>query len=180
MDGNKKFSKDDAYKALELTNSWIFNVDGKISFGLAFSAILIGIVFASEAIGLRPIGELFSSIQNGAITLTHIIEAILAFALYSTSFLSLVMFFIALKGRVKNDSGKSSIMFFGSVASEILNNYKAKVLNMSEKEVIKDILEQVHTNSKICTQKFKYYNYGLKILIGSVFMYFVSLLYYSC
>ena len=45
MSYDNKFSKEDAYQALELTNSWTNNADTKISFVLAYIAVLIGFVF---------------------------------------------------------------------------------------------------------------------------------------
>ena len=44
-------------------------------------------------------------------------------------------------------------MFFGAIASFDLNEYKSKAMNMNEKEYTKDLLEQIHTNSMICTKK---------------------------
>ena len=38
---DKVYSKDDAYKTLDITNMWIENVDSKISYALAFIGILI-------------------------------------------------------------------------------------------------------------------------------------------
>jgi hypothetical protein len=45
MSSGNKFSKEDAYRALEITNSWINNADTKISFALAYMAVLIGFIF---------------------------------------------------------------------------------------------------------------------------------------
>ena len=42
---SNKFSKEDAYRVLELTNSWISNVDTKASLGLAFVVGLLSIIF---------------------------------------------------------------------------------------------------------------------------------------
>ena len=50
-------------------------------------------------------------------------------------------------------------------------------MNMSDVDLTKDLLEQVHTNSCICTAKFKKYNIGMKIMIP-VFIYGIIIL--SC
>ena len=39
-----------------------------------------------------------------------------------------------------------------------LENYKSAVKDMDEKEMIDDLEEQIHTNSKICSLKAKWYN----------------------
>ena len=38
------FEKEDAYKSLELTNSWIGNIDTKASFLLAYLSVIMGFV----------------------------------------------------------------------------------------------------------------------------------------
>lgn len=48
-----KYSKEDAYKTLELTNSWIGNVDTKSSLGLAFIVALLAIIFYNA--GTMPV-----------------------------------------------------------------------------------------------------------------------------
>ena len=45
---NNKYSREDAYQSLEMVNSWINNVDNKISYALAFIGVLIGFVFIQD------------------------------------------------------------------------------------------------------------------------------------
>lgn len=42
MHEQKSYSREDAYKTLEIINGWIGNMDAKISFAIAFVGVLIG------------------------------------------------------------------------------------------------------------------------------------------
>ena len=41
---NDSYTKDDAFKTLQIINTWISNIDTKTSFCLAFCAVMIGIL----------------------------------------------------------------------------------------------------------------------------------------
>lgn len=166
---NEKYSKDDAYHTLELINSWINNVDAKTSFALAYVAVLVGFVFVNGSPAV-----LQEIVKMESVTRCMVIKAVIVVLLYVTSFLSIVFMFLALKARTEklgwwkriftknvNVSNSRSVMFFGTIASISLNDFKSKTMNMDNKEITKDLLEQVHTNSKICTKKMKFYNVGL-------------------
>ena len=43
-----------------------------------------------------------------------------------------------------------------------LENYIDRANRITEEEVIKDLEEQIHINSKICSQKAKWYKIGIK------------------
>ena len=57
----------------------------------------------------------------------------------------------------------------------ILEKYKEKIDNLADKEIITDLAEQIHTNSRICTKKAKWYNHGMRLLIFTVFLWFVCM-----
>lgn len=179
---NEKYNKDDAYQTLELINSWINNIDAKISFALAYVSVLAGFVFANGS------PAVFKEIVDLEVMAKGIvIKAAIVILLYITSFLSIVFMFLALKARIEKrsfwkrifaknirESNSKSVMFFGAIASNSLNDFKSKTMNMDNKEIIKDLLEQVHTNSKICMKKMKYYNSGLFWLFIATSFCFVS------
>lgn len=170
-----KFSKEDAYQSLELTNSWIGNVDTKASFGLAFIIALLSIIFYNA--GTMPVAfqNLFIEMKEQKLSCCTIIGALSVAVLYLMCLLSIILFFLAIRGRIKTDSKKKSIFFFGTIAAMPLNDFKSKTMDMSDKELTKDILAQVHTNSRICTLKFKFYNWGLWLLISSSFLFFICM-----
>ena len=45
------------------------------------------------------------------------------------------------------------------------------------KEMIDDLEEQIHTNSKICSLKAKWYNKGIKFLLATVILWFVCMIF---
>lgn len=58
-----------------------------------------------------------------------------------------------------------------------LENYKSAVKDMDEKEMIDDLEEQIHTNSKISSLKAKWYNKGIKFLLVTVILWFVCMIF---
>lgn len=58
-----------------------------------------------------------------------------------------------------------------------LQNYKDRANSITEQELIEGLEEQIHTNSKICNQKAKWYNIGIKFLLGTVILWFVCMVF---
>ena len=169
---DEKYTKDDAYHTLDLINSWINNVDAKTSFALAYVAVLIGFVFVNGSPSVLT--DIASAEKT---TACMVIKAIIVIALYGTSFLSTIFMFLAIKARTDNTSGKRSVMFFGTISDMELNDFKAKTLNMDEKDLTKDLLEQIHTNSTICSKKMKFYNKGIFWLVMATILCFLSVVF---
>lgn len=181
---NEKYSKDDAYYILELINSWINNVDAKTSFALAYVTVLVGFIFVN---GSPAVFQEIMKIEK--VTGCMVLKAIIVVLLYLTSFLSIVFMFLALKAQTEkigwwesilkknaNVSSSKSVVFFGTIASNSFSNFKSKTMNMDNKEIIEEVLEQIHTNSKICKKKMKFYNIGIFWLFIATAFCFVSVL----
>lgn len=167
------FTKEDAYRTLEMINTWISNIDTKVSFALSIAGVLIGFVFSKGMpSAFKRVGEVSKLAElNGG----EIIAAILVCALYIVSFISILYFMLAILARIKNSSNVQSIFFFGSVANQNLLDYQAKLNQMSEKDIIEDLEEQIHTNSLICSKKAKYYNIGVKCLVVYLILWFICM-----
>ena len=176
MKENKNFveygiKKEDAYQILSIINTWISNLDSKISFALAFTGVLISMIFSGGfPNAFRRISEVskLSELNGG-----EVIAALLVVVLYSVSILSISCFIWAIMARTKNTNNVYSIFFFGSIGNMELQNYKYKLSHMTEKELIDDLQEQIHTNSQICNQKSKWYNYGMKLLLIMLVFWFI-------
>ena len=170
-----KYTKEDAYKALDITNSWIGNVDTKASLGLAFIVALLAIIFYNA--GTMPVTfqNLSTAIKKQTVSCCTIMGTLLVAGLYLTCLVSIVMFFFAIHGRIKTNVTKKSMFFFGTIATLPLNDFKSKTMDMNDKELTKDILEQVHINSRICSAKFKFYNKGLWLLLSSTVLFFICM-----
>ena len=59
---NNSYTKEDLYKKLELVNSWISNIDNKISFILGFVGIFIGFIIS------KGTPDIFIDISNWGTT----------------------------------------------------------------------------------------------------------------
>lgn len=165
------FTKEDAYRILGMVNAWITNIDTKVSFALALTGVLIGFIFNKGVpSALKRVSEVskLAELSGG-----EIIATILVCLLYIVSFISIIYFLLAIMGRVKNLNNTQSIFFFGSIGSQKLVDYKTKINEMSEQELIEDIEEQIHTNSMICSKKVKCYNIGIKFLVTNIVLSFI-------
>ena len=153
---NIVFKKEDAFQTLTLINTWIGNIDTKISFALALAGVLIGMIFIfclpnsfQSITQLSKLSEL-----NGG----EIFAVLLVGLLYCASFLSIISFMWAIIARVKNMNNAPSLFFFGSIGAMELQNYRDKANHITEQELMDDLEEQIHINSRICNQKAKWYN----------------------
>lgn len=165
------YTKEDAYKTLEIVNGWISNIDTKVSFSLALIGVLSTLIFDSELpSAFRRIGEVS---KLGELNGGEVLGAILVAILYILSFISIISFILAITARVKSESTNQSIFFFGSISSMSLSQYKQKINEASINSIIEDLQEQIHINSKICIKKVKFYNIGSKLLLLTILVWFV-------
>ena len=164
------FEKEDAFRTLELVNGWINNMDTKASILLAYLAVIVGFVVSNGP------PDLFAQPAPSPITFCYVIKVVFVVTLYLFLFASIVLFLGTLTARIKGNNEKHSLLFFGEIAKNSLNDYKSKILNRTEEELIKDVLEQVYINSKICTIKSKYYNIGVKLTLISTVVYVICMI----
>ena len=176
--GNKEinvFNKEDAYDSLEIINSWIYNIDAKISFALVFIGVLI------DCISNANFQRVYISILNNSSVLElsrdEIISIVLVSALYFAEFLTLCCLMIALYARLKNPNGVESVFYFRSIVMMKLKEYMKKTDSISEGEIIKELQEQIHTNSKICTRKAQWFNRGIIHLMLTVVLWFICIVF---
>ena len=169
----RTFKKEDAYQTLSIINTWIGNIDAKISFALALVGVLEGMIFSNGfPKAFQRITEVSKLTElNGG----EIFACILVVLLYFASFLSIVCFMWAIIARIKNFNNTNSIFFFGSIGGMELQNYKNEVNQITEKKLMEDLEEQIHTNSRICNQKIKWYNNGIKFLMATIVIWFVCI-----
>lgn len=170
---DNKYSREDAYQSLEIVNSWINNVDSKVSYALAFIGVIIGFVF------IQGMPKAFANIsQADEITYRILLESILVVLLYIASFLAIAFLVLAIRARTQFQTSKKSAFFFGTIANEEKNSYVERVTKMSEKEIIEDILGQVHINSGICLRKMKLYNRGIAFFTISIILCFICMIFH--
>ena len=105
----------------------------------------------------------------------EIFASILVVLLYLASFLSMICFILAIIVRIKNPNKINSIFFFGSIGEMELHNYQKKANQITERGLIEDLEEQIHTNSKIRNQKVNWYNNGIKFLLITIVIWFICM-----
>lgn len=175
MQENRAFKKEDAYETLGMINTWIGNMDTKVSLALALAGVLIGVIFEK---GMPNAFERITEASKLAeLSGGEVIAAILVVLLFLSGFISILCFMLSIITRVKNFNNAPSVFFFGSIGNMTLENYKSAVKNMDEKEIIDDLEEQIHTNSRICTLKAKLYNKGMKFLLITVVLWFLCMIF---
>lgn len=183
------YSKDDAYKTLDITNMWIENVDSKISYALAFIGILLGFIITKDkpidigdtVVDILEKTSVFLASPNRVFNITiekNILALVLLTALTTTAIISIIYLLIALKGNIgldeHNEDGLNieSNIFWGSISKKRYIDFKNEVININENDLINDIISQIFINSKICNKKFKNYNKGIKYIIFTVIIFF--------
>ncbi len=167
------FGKEDAYQVLEMMNSCIRDTDMKVSFTLAFVGVLVSSIFGEE------LPNAFQKIANELnickVEAIDILAVMLVLLLYGVSFFAIIYFILAIIARVQVHN--HSVCFFGSVSKMKLDEYKDKVKNISEKEMMEDLKEQIYINSCICSLKVSYYNKGIKCLVVSIGCWFICMIF---
>lgn len=172
---NKAFDKEDAFETLGIINTWIGNIDTKVSFSLALSGALIGVIFDK---GMPRIFKRIAEVSNlQVLSGGDLIGALLVALLYLSSFISILCFMLSIIARVNNPSNAQSVFFFGSIGNMTLVNYKSSVKDMEEQDIINDLEEQIHTNSVLCSLKAKWYNRGMKYLLATVILWFICMIF---
>ncbi len=174
MNKDNKSSSNDAYKNLELVNSWINNIDLKASFILAFLGILLGSIL--DANNLEILKD-FVLVPISAMSFIELLKVIIVILLLISSAISAILLILTLLARVKISNIPKSNYFFGNISKmdrkEFLNNCG----KMNEKAIKNDILNQVYINSKICDYKSKLYNKSIIFTITTIVLSFINYIF---
>lgn len=162
--------KENTKYLMDTVTSWIENIDKKISYALALTSALLGFILSKG----RP--SIFTIFSNGASpSFSSILGLILIILLYCISFFTILMFLLAISCRIKSKSGIQSLLYFGSIQKMPLQTFVEQYDGMDNKEYIHQMLEQIHTNSTICTKKAKCYNLGIITMSISFALFLVCL-----
>lgn len=169
------FDKNDAYQTLSTIQNWTGNFDAKSSFGLTILGVLLGFTFKDGLPkSFARIAEVskFSELSGG-----EILSALLVGGLYLASFWSLICLMLVLVARTNNPNKAMSLFFFGTISNTSLNNYKERLSCATNKDVLDDLEEQIHTTAKICMLKSKWHNRGIQALLVTAVLWFVGMLF---
>lgn len=157
-------NKDEKYQNLERVNSWINNVDTKISYMLAFIGIIATIIFTNDNV-IKTIKVYIDNVLNFTLkdiaNLLSFLLLILTGAMVLCISRSIYHLLKASTATIKsnNKSQEDSLLFFGSISkNQSFEEFKEKVENSDEDKIEDDILMQIYNNSVICNKKFENYN----------------------
>ena len=173
-------NKEEKFKELERTDLWINNSDTKISYLFAVLGIVTTIIFTNNSI----IEIIKNSIKNLFKLDRQDIENILSIIVIMT-FINLLIFIVrsiyflfkASTAKINiNDINKGSTLFFGSIASKTIEEFKEQINNQTEEELEEDIVEQIFINAKICNEKMKNYNKAIKNLKISMLIFIIFII----
>lgn len=157
---NDTYSKDEAFKVLEIVNDSIKHTDNKSAILMGLIALLIGLTTkVFEAV--RIISDWNNKVLSGFLLLCFILYC--GSVLLSIIFSSLV-FVSRYKAekyiKQKNLKG-NSLLFFGDIDKMGYKGFKDKLSSMSDEEFIDEINEQIIINSAISKKKAFYFNFAL-------------------
>ncbi len=165
-------NKDNAEYTLDIVNSWINNIDSKASYALSLAGILIGFILIQ---GLPKVFLVW--IKASEITVTIFVGVAMVILLYVFSLFSICSFVSVLISRVAPPKKIKQHLFFGSIATYDLEQFTNEFLALSDDDYVVELIEQVHTNSCICSKKIKWYNQGVKGLFVTIVLCFGCIIF---
>lgn len=165
------YTKDDAYQSLQIINSWIGNMDTKISFALAFVSVLIGFIFSN---GVPHIFKEISQARKiSLLSGIQIFSVLFVIILYLLALTTIAIFVFALSARVQNSTKIKSVFFFGDIAMNTYQDLKDRMDQITDDKLLADLQSQIWINSKICSKKAKWFNLGLYSFLATMAVYFI-------
>jgi len=182
----EKISIDEAFNILDRIIGFINNCDTKTSIILGGALAIIAVVFSTDGLTkIYNITKLILQPNIGKPTGVGVlyITLLLIFAVVLT--VGLIFLVLSLVGRTSSKvhkSCKNSKIFFGHISSvDSPEKFRKSIFASSKDDLLNDILNQIYINSKICSKKFKLYNWGLCLSIiglGMMIVLFVIGVFY--
>lgn len=177
---SKSFSKEYAFKTLDIVNMWINNCDSKASIILGSIGVIFSIILSSDFTKAikRIIENAFINIDFYKIV--YIIILILAISICVIGLFYLVSCIVPTIILNKSNSKKikkrknskspainspKSLMFYGIIATEEYEEYLKLVISNCDNfdTVMSDLTFQIHSASVICNSKFKKLQKGITL-----------------
>lgn len=152
-----KIKKSDKIDILDRVINFVYNADTKASIALGLFGVFLTVIITGDSIdSIKEIVKASSESGNFFDCLFLIIctMTIVSFIIGMYKLIRVLFPDIA--------TAKESNIFFGSIAkNKSYKEYKEKLENLSKEDYLKDITSQIYINSKICTNKFKNFKYGI-------------------
>ena len=154
-----KYSKDDLYKNLDITNSWINNSDNKASIMIAFLGFSLFELFKNTNYISCILDILKKCISN--IDFSDCLFLLFTIASFVFILLGLYKLINVLIPSLKNNKSiPESLTYYGYISSIEYLKYKNLIKDATEEKIVDDLIKQNYINSKICFKKFNNFKYG--------------------
>ncbi|HYF04132.1 MAG TPA: Pycsar system effector family protein, partial [Patescibacteria group bacterium] len=85
------------------------------------------------------------------------------------------LFFIYKSHYPKTSSPNTSLIYFGTIATQKFDEFKKRTLDLKDEEYLDDLLCQVHVNSTILADKFSNFKIALILLACSIIPWLISI-----
>ncbi|MCK5129022.1 MAG: hypothetical protein KAQ68_04155 [Clostridiales bacterium] len=152
-----KIKKSEALDILDRIIGFVYNADTKASIALGIFGAFLTIIITGDSIdNIKGIVEA-SSDSGKFLDCIFLIICALAIISFVVGMYKLVRVLFP-----NITIARESNIFFGSIAkNKSYKEYKSKLENLSKEDYLKDITSQIYINSKICTNKFKNFKFGI-------------------
>ncbi len=175
-DNNKslKYKIEANYKNLERVIGFVSVADNKAKFILSIELVILGFLMTQAKIVFRIIALCwkwngFLKVCGGGV--------LIVFALYIFfAIISIVNLIKVIIPKRKVETGKKSLFYFQTITKMNPNEFKNKVKNISEEEIIEELSDQTYNNAVIVGKKFDEIQTSIKWLFCSLVLWLLLLI----
>ncbi len=153
--------KEDVENILERIHEWTKSIDQKVSIFLAFQGIGLTLFFPEVFSWIKRYGPNFSY----ALSILFVVSVVLL----GESIYKCIAVIIP---RLKNQKGHKSITYFRDITEFKLEEYRKKLLGISEEEYKNELINQTHISAIIAKKKYEqfrdsiiFFSLGVGLLI---------------
>lgn len=162
------YSTDFLQSTLDRIIGFVNSCDVKASIVLGIFGIVLGGLLSDSILSIILCNLNIAIGSDGLIATLYLV----LFTLSSLSILiGLFSLIGAISAKVKPSKRDSRVYFVDIANNATIEAYKKKLVPLKETEVNDDLISQIYINSKICTRKYKRYNFGLIVLVIGVIVF---------
>lgn len=135
----KTFKKKDAYKSLNIVNSWINNIDSKASFALAAAGVLFGFLIDNEL--YAEVQAAIKASEQLNISVGNLILCIIITMLYLTTLFSIFYFILTIKVKMKKPEENRLITWIKKLTKKLTKKLMKNLIIKRIKNLIKKLMK---------------------------------------
>jgi hypothetical protein len=146
---------------LSVVHEWIKSADQKSSIWLAFQGVCLTIIISST--DFEKFVAYIKNINCFDIIILVLVVILCFYSLFKTIFSILP----TVSPTAKVNTGKESMIYFGSIIKHSLKKYKEQMAGYSDHDYQDDLLNQIYISSVIANKKLKLFSESVTIFILS-------------